>query len=125
LLPRADLGIDVAPRLAIRSKVRGSGKSTLLECVENLTPRPVLAGSITPSSIFRVTEATNATLLIDEADNIVNKNSNPDLLAILNSGHRRRTAYVIRSVPTPDRPPIGAQSTSPLRRSPMRRAMRS
>ena len=102
LLPRADLGIDVAPRLAIRSKVRGSGKSTLLECVENLTPNPVLAGSITPSSVFRIIDATRATLLIDEADNIVNKNSSPDLLAILNSGHRRRTAYVIRSVPTPD-----------------------
>ena len=102
LLPRADLGIDVAPRLGIRSKVRGSGKSTLLECVENLTPNPVLAGSITPSSIFRIIDATRATLLIDEADNIVNKNSSPDLLAILNSGHRRRTAYVIRSVPTPD-----------------------
>ena len=102
LLPRADLGIDVAPRLAIRSKVRGSGKSTLLECVENLTPNPVLAGSITPSSTFRIIDATRATLLIDEADNIVNKNSSPDLLAILNSGHRRRTAYVIRSVPTAD-----------------------
>ncbi len=102
LLPRADLGIDVAPRLGIRSKVRGSGKSTLLECVENLTPNPVLAGSITSSSTFRIIDATRATLLIDEADNIVNKNSSPDLLAILNSGHRRRTAYVIRSVPTPD-----------------------
>ena len=102
LLPRADLGIDVAPRLGIRSKVRGSGKSTLLECVDNLTPNPVLAGSITPSSIFRIIDATHATLLIDEADNIVNKNSSPDLLAILNSGHRRRTAYVIRSVPTDD-----------------------
>ncbi len=41
-------------------------------------------------------------MLVDEADNIVNKNSSPDLLAILNSGHRRRTAYVIRSVPTDD-----------------------
>ena len=103
LLPRADLGIDVAPRLGIRSKVRGSGKSTLLEGVENLTPNPVLAGSITPSSTFRIIDATRATLLIDEADNIVNKNSSPDLLAILNSGHRRRTAYVIRSVPTAGR----------------------
>ena len=102
LLPRADLGIDVAPRLGIRSKIRGSGKSTLLECVDNLTPNPVLAGSITPSSVFRIIDATRATLLIDEADNIVNKNSSPDLLAILNSGHRRRTAYVIRSVPTED-----------------------
>ena len=99
LLPRADLGIDVAPRLGIRSKVRGSGKSTLLECVENLTPAPVLAGSITSSSTFRIIDATRATLLIDEADNIVNKNSSPDLLAILNSGHRRRTAYVITVCP--------------------------
>jgi hypothetical protein len=100
LFSRMDLGFDVAPRLGIRSKVRGSGKSTLLECVENLTPRPVLAGSISPSSIFRFIEEMRATLLIDEADNVVNKNNNPDLLAILNSGHRRRTAYVIRSVPT-------------------------
>ena len=63
LLPRADLGIDVAPRLGIRSKVKGSGKSTLLECVDNLTPNPVIAGSITPSSIFRIIDATRATLL--------------------------------------------------------------
>ena len=109
LLPRADLGIDVAPRLGIRSKIRGSGKSTLLECVDNLTPKPVLAGSITPSSVFRIIDAEHPTLLLDEADNVVNKHSSPDLLAILNSGHRRRTAYVIRSVPTEDG---GWQSTS-------------
>ena len=102
LLPRADLGIDVAPRLGIRSKVKGSGKSTLLECIDNLVPNPVIAGSITPSSIFRIIDAAHPTLLLDEADHVVNKNSNPDLLAILNSGHRRRTAYVIRSVPTDD-----------------------
>ena len=102
LLPRADLGIDVAPRLGIRSKIRRSGKSTLLECVDNLTPKPVLAGSITPSSVFRIIDAEHPTILLDEADNVVNKHSSPDLLAILNSGHRRRTAYVIRSIPTED-----------------------
>ena len=102
LLPRADLGIDVAPRLGIRSKVKGSGKSTLLECIDNLVPNPVIAGSISASSIFRIIDAAHPTLLLDEADQVVNKNSNPDLLAILNSGHRRRTAYVIRSVPTDD-----------------------
>ena len=102
LLPRADLGIDVAPRLGIRSKVKGSGKSTLLECIDNLVPNPVIAGSITPSSTFRIIDAAHPTLLLDEADQVVNKNSHPDLLAILNSGHRRRTAYVIRSVPTDD-----------------------
>ena len=100
---RARISASTSRRVsASGARVRGSGKSTLLECVENLTPNPVLAGSITSSSTFRIIDATRATLLIDEADNIVNKNSSPDLLAILNSGHRRRTAYVIRSVPTPD-----------------------
>ena len=42
------------------------------------------------------------TLFIDEADQVIHGNSSPDLLAILNSGHRRKTAYVLRSVPTPD-----------------------
>ena len=98
---RARISASTSRRVsASGARFKGSGKSTLLECVENLTPNPVLAGSITPSSIFRIIDATRATLLIDEADNIVNKNSSPDLLAILNSGHRRRTAYVIRSVPT-------------------------
>ncbi|UZF90648.1 DUF3631 domain-containing protein [Bosea sp. NBC_00550] len=87
-------------RLAIRSQVKGSGKSTLLECIDNLTPNPIIAGSITASSLFRVIDGMHPTLLIDEADNVVNKNGNPDLLAILNSGHRRAGAYVIRSVPT-------------------------
>ena len=102
LLPSEDLGIDVAPRLGIRSKIKRSGKSTLLEAVDNLTPNPILAGSITASSVFRIIDTTRATVLIDEADLIVNKNSSPDLRAILNSGHRRRTAFVVRNVPTPD-----------------------
>ena len=68
------------------------------------TSRPTRSSPVRsrPRRLFRIIDATRATLLIDEADNIVNKNSSPDLLAILNSGHRRRTAYVIRSVPTPD-----------------------
>jgi hypothetical protein len=102
LLPRADLGIDVAPRLGIRSEEPDSGKSTLLECVHNITPNPILSGSITPSSLFRIIDATHATLFIDEADQVIHANSSPDLLALLNSGHRRKTAYAIRSVPGPD-----------------------
>ena len=89
---RARISASTSRRVSASDKVRGSGKSTLLECVENLTPNPVLAGSITASSVFRIIDATRTTLLIDEADHVVNKNSSPDLRAILNSGHRRRTA---------------------------------
>ena len=39
----------------------------------------------------------NPTLLLDEADNVVTKNNNPELLAILNSGHNKKGAYVVRS----------------------------
>ena len=79
LLHRTDLGINVAPRLAVQSPTMRSGKSTTLEIVHNLTPRPVIAGSITTSSLFRIVEAEKPTLLIDEADNVVRKDSSPDL----------------------------------------------
>ncbi len=102
LLPREDLGIDIAPRLGIRSEEPNSGKSTLLECIYNAAPNPLLTGSISASSLFRVIDQRRGTLFIDEADNIIHRNSSPDLLAILNSGHMRKTAYVLRSVPTPD-----------------------
>ena len=38
--------------------------------------------------------AMNPTLLLDEADNVITKNSNPELLAILNSGHNKKGAFV-------------------------------
>ena len=44
----------------------------------------------------------NPSLLVDEADNIITANSNPELLAILNSGHNRKGAFVHRNVPTED-----------------------
>ena len=91
-----------APRLAIQSPAKGSGKTTALECLECLVPNGLMAASITPASLFRAIEAMNPTLLLDEADNVVTKNSNPDLLAILSGGHNKKGAYVIRNVPRED-----------------------
>ena len=102
LLPRKDLGVDVAERLGIQSAVKGSGKSTLLEGVANLVPKPVLAGSISASSLFRIVDTDGVSLMCDEADNLLQAASGSELLGILNSGHRRATAYVLRSVPTPE-----------------------
>ena len=87
----------VSPRLAIQSPVMGCGKSLLLECVACLVPRPEIASSITAASIFRVIDDQRPTLLIDEADRVI-RGDNPDLLAVLNSSHRRGNAYVMRCV---------------------------
>ena len=91
-----------APRLAIQSPAKGSGKTTALECLECLVPSALMAASITPAAVFRAIDTMNPTLLLDEADNVVTKNKNPELLAILNSGHNRKGAYVVINVPTED-----------------------
>ena len=75
----------------------GCGKSLLLECVACLVPRPEVASSITAASIFRVIDDQRPALLIDEADRVI-RGDNPDLLAVLNSSHRRGNAYVMRCV---------------------------
>ena len=100
LLHQEDIGIEIAPRLAIQSPVKRCGKTTFLKVIKCLVPRPQPTGSLTPSSLFRAVDARKVALLVDEADNVVRKAVNPDLLAILNSGHDREFSVVIRSTPT-------------------------
>lgn len=87
--------IGVSPRLAIQSPMPGCGKTALLECLSLLVPRSLMAASITSSSIFRLIEAAQPTLCIDEADQLF-RGDNPDLIAIINSSHRKSNAYVWR-----------------------------
>src|SRR6516225_2261104 len=58
--------------------------------------RPLLASNISPAALFRVIEAARPTMLIDEADTFA-ANSD-DLRCIVNSGHTRSAAYVVRTV---------------------------
>lgn len=64
---------------------KGSGKSRLLELAQDLCFNPLMSASTSPASIFRYVDSTNATLLIDEAENLLNDNKS-DLNSILNSG---------------------------------------
>jgi putative DNA primase/helicase len=64
--------------------------------VEFLTPKSELASNITPAAIFRYIEQERPTLIIDEADTFVN--ANDEMPGILNSGHTRASAFVIRVV---------------------------
>jgi putative DNA primase/helicase len=63
-----------------------------------LTPRSELASNISASALFRYVEEVRPTLLIDEADSFLK--ADEAMRGILNSGHTRAAAYVIRSVET-------------------------
>lgn len=82
------------PRLLINSPTKACGKSTLLETIDAMTHRGFIVSNASPAAIFRAIEAWRPTLLLDEADTWMRQNE--ELAGILNSGHTRRTARVIR-----------------------------
>ncbi len=86
----------VSPILAIESPDMRCGKTTLLRLLDGLIARPLAVSNISAASLFRVVEQYEPTLLIDEADAFFKDNE--ELRGILNSGHTRGTAYVIRTV---------------------------
>jgi putative DNA primase/helicase len=91
---------DASPVLGVTSPEKRCGKTLVLEIAEMLVKRPLLAASITPAAVYRTVEACTPTLLIDEADTFLRDNE--ELRGVLNSGHRRKSASVIRLVPVGD-----------------------
>jgi putative DNA primase/helicase len=88
--------VQVAPLAVITAPEKRCGKSLLLTLIGKLAARPITASNITPAALFRAIDAWNPTLLIDEADAFLKDNE--ELRGLLNSGHTRDTAYVIRTV---------------------------
>ncbi len=86
---------DISPLLAITSPEKRCGKTTLLALLFALVPRPLSTSNITSSALFRTVEKFSPALLIDEADSFLKDNE--ELRGILNSGHRKASAYVIRT----------------------------
>jgi hypothetical protein len=89
----------VSAYLGIESPEKRCGKTTLLSVLSQLVNRPIVASNISPSAFFRVIEETRPTLLIDEADTLLQ--GNDELRGILNSGHTPSTAFVLRVAPAP------------------------
>ena len=83
------------PRLTITSPTRQCGKTTLLEVLEAVVMRGLAVSNATSASIFRAIEGWRPTLLCDEADTWMKDDK--ELSGVLNSGHTRRTARVIRT----------------------------
>ncbi len=85
-----------SPRLFFKSPEKRCGKSTALLIVSRLVPRPLISANITSSALFRTVEVAAPTLIVDEGDTFIAKSD--ELSGILNSGHTRALAYVIRNV---------------------------
>jgi len=70
---------------------QGSGKSRLLEVLNWLCRMSIHSEGATRSAIVRASNGTNATLLLDEADNWLDERDfDNQIMAVLNGGYRRR-----------------------------------
>ncbi|HEY8129628.1 MAG TPA: DUF3631 domain-containing protein, partial [Hyphomicrobium sp.] len=88
--------VQVAPLAVITAPEKRCGKTQLLDLIGRLSRRNLFASNISPAATFRVIEAKSPTLLIDEADAFFRENE--ELRGVINSGHTRTSAYVIRTV---------------------------
>jgi putative DNA primase/helicase len=88
--------VQVAPIAVITAPEMRCGKSQLLNLIGKISKNPLVASNISSSAVFRVIEASKPTLLIDEADTFLKQNE--ELRGIINSGHTRQSAYVIRNI---------------------------
>ncbi|MCZ6483055.1 MAG: DUF3631 domain-containing protein, partial [Alphaproteobacteria bacterium] len=93
---------EFAPRLSFISPLPECGKTTALSLIARMVPRPLPTSNVSTAVVFRVIEAAKPTLVIDEGDTFIKDNN--DLRGVLNSGHARDMAYVIRSVSDDHKP---------------------
>jgi putative DNA primase/helicase len=87
---------EISPFLVVVSPTKRCGKTSALIVLYYLTPRSELASNISPSAIFRYIEQTHPTLLMDEGESFLRDNE--EARGILDSGHTKAGAYVIRNV---------------------------
>jgi Protein of unknown function (DUF3631) len=95
LVHKTVVALSVCPRLAIGSLFPDSGKTTLLVALGELVPDAEAFTSYSGSAIFRIVDATRATLLLDECDQVLRDPSGA-LMEVLNGSHYRRSARVVR-----------------------------
>ena len=83
----------VSPRLRFDSIVPGCGKTTVLSILRHVVKDALPLSNATTATIFRIINKSAPTLLMDEADTYIAKE---ELQGILNSGHSKSGAYVLR-----------------------------
>ena len=84
----------VLPILGLNSPQKRCGKTTTMEVLTGLSYRSLPASNISPAAVFRSIEKFKPALFVDEADSFLKDNE--ELRGVLNSGHTKATAFVIR-----------------------------
>ena len=84
----------ISPILCFNSPSKRCGKTTALRIISKLVSRPLLSSNATPAPIFRSIEKYQPTLMLDELDTYAN--ANPEINGIINAGHDRDLAFVMR-----------------------------
>ena len=89
-------GFNVSPLLSLTSPEKRCGKTTLIGLITGLAPRPLPSSNCSGSTVFRAVELWRPTLIIDEADTFLDNGD--EIRGILNSGHTKYAAFVMRNV---------------------------
>jgi hypothetical protein len=81
----------ITPRLSVTSPEKRSGKSRVVEAMSCVCARPEMVILPSAAAIFRLTEATCPTWLLDEVDNLLaaSEEARAALLAVVNAGYRK------------------------------------
>jgi len=90
---------EVSPYLLISSPTKRCGKTKLITLLSKLSCNALYSSNISPAGIYRIIELEKPlTLLIDEFDAVYNDRSETGeaFRGILNAGHYKNNAYVIR-----------------------------
>jgi putative DNA primase/helicase len=85
---------NISPILNVSSPEKRCGKTTLLNILHKLSYRPIMASNISSASLYRSIQKWTPTLIIDEGDTFIRHSE--DLRGIINSGHTRDGAFVVR-----------------------------
>ena len=88
--------VEVAPLAIINAPEKSCGKSQLLDVMGRMSARPLPVSNLSTAALFRSVEMMRPTLLIDEADTFIR--ANDDLKGLINAGHSRAHAFVLRLV---------------------------
>jgi len=87
---------EVSPRLFFTSPEKRCGKTTALKVLNKILPKPMLASNASPSGMFRLIDAKQPTVMLDEADGFVRDSE--DFRNLLNAGHEIDSCNVVRVV---------------------------
>lgn len=88
--------VNVAPLAIINAPEKACGKSQLLDLLGRMAARPLPAANSSTAGLFRAVELWKPTVLIDEADTFIRENE--ELKGLINAGHTRSNAFVLRVV---------------------------